>query len=484
MHRRRDGVPDAGAHAVNAGGRAVATPRIEPRGGRRQPLAAVPEALPPELRSLYALRPGALWRTLRGQRPSFWFVSIYLLFEYVRPQQIYDALRGPPYTLIAIILAAIALILEHGKILVRGPELQLGLFSCVVLASSAAGFYPSISFAYENISLFFSWVLIYILIANVVVTEQRFLLFVAAFLLYSFKMSQHATISWAKDGFAFRNWGATGAPGWFENSGEFGIQMCVFLPIAVAFIVALGRYWKPWMRAMGWAVAGTAITGIIASSSRGALLGLAGVTLWMLTHTRRKLRALVVTIALAAAVYTITPDAQKARFQRAGQDVTSVSRTDNWRDGLQMMQQFPVLGIGYANWRTYHLNYYGSQLLPHNMFIEAGAEMGYSGLFAFLALIGCTFAVNRNTRKLTRSEGEPGHFMSVMSHGLDGALVGCLVSGFFVTVLYYPFFWINLAMTIALNRAAANQRAQGASADPVAIIAAPRRPLRGRESRA
>jgi hypothetical protein len=37
-----------------------------------------------------------------------------------------------------------------------------------------------------------------------------------------------------------------------------------------------------------------------------------------------------------------------------------------------------------------------------------------------------------------------------MAHGLDGALIGFLVGGFFVTVLYYPLFCINLAMTMML----------------------------------
>jgi len=34
-----------------------------------------------------------------------------------------------------------------------------------------------------------------------------------------------------------------------------------------------------------------------------------------------------------------------------------------------------------------------------------------------------------------------------------------LVNGYFVTVLYYPFFWINLAFTVALGAVA--QRAYG-----------------------
>jgi hypothetical protein len=67
-----------------------------------------------------------------------------------------------------------------------------------------------------------------------------------------------------------------------------------------------------------------------------------------------------------------------------------------------------------------------------------------------------TFVNNFRTRKLSlREEGEKKEvkmrFVYYMAHGLDGALIGYLASGFFVTVLYYPYFWINLAMTVSLN---------------------------------
>ena len=35
--------------------------------------------------------------------------------------------------------------------------------------------------------------------------------------------------------------------------------------------------------------------------------------------------------------------------------------------------------------------------------------------------------------------------------GLDGAMVGYMASGFFVTVLYYPYQWFNLAFAAALH---------------------------------
>lgn len=47
--------------------------------------------------------------------------------------------------------------------------------------------------------------------------------------------------------------------------------------------------------------------------------------------------------------------------------------------------------------------------------------------------------------------GERGVMFYHLGHGFDGALIGYLVSGFFITVLHYPYFWINLSMVVALR---------------------------------
>ena len=401
---------------------------------------------------LRSLQPSAIWTFLRRQPPSFWLVLTYLLFEYVRPQNVYDALQGPPYARAVILLALGAFVFERRKLRFGAPELLLALFSVIVLASSIGAFYPRIS--YGSFLDYYQWVVVYLLIANTVDTEDRFLVFMLCFLLYSFKMSQFGTRSWAADGFVFREWGTTGAPGFFHNSGEFGIQMCIILPLIVAFIQALGENWPRWLRVAAWIAAGTAVTSIVGSSSRGAVVGAAAVALWMLMKSPRKLRSLTVTGVLGAIVFVATPPEQKARFEAIGSDPTSISRTTYWRHGLEMMGDHPVLGIGYVNWAEYHEAVYGSRGLSHNIFIQAGAELGYTGLIAFIALLACAFFINRDTRRLASRRPATGRFAFYMAHGLDGAMVGFVASGFFVTVLYYPFFWINLAMTVALNNAA------------------------------
>ena len=158
---------------------------------------------------------------------------------------------------------------------------------------------------------------------------------------------------------------------------------------------------------------------------------------------------------LALAVFTIVPQGSRDRFQTAGEDETSTARTLRWAQGIEMARARPILGVGYENWEVYHSDHFPSgqgSLLAHNIFVQVGAELGYTGLLAFLMMIGAKFRVNWQTRKLARTTPGDNRFLYAMAFGLDGAMVGYLASGFFVTVFYYPYFWINLAMTISLHR--------------------------------
>jgi len=202
-------------------------------------------------------------------------------------------------------------------------------------------------------------------------------------------------------------------------------------------------------------------------------VGGAAVLVWFLLRSRHKFRTLIVTAAIVAVAVAILPDEQMQRLQETGTDATSLSRISYWKDGIKITNEHPILGIGYANWEQYYLMHYNPRgQLPHNIFVQAGSELGYSGLLVFGLLIVYTFVINSRTRKLARQLPEGG-FIVGMARGLDGALVGYLVSGFFVTVLYYPYFWINLAMTVALHRVARNQlnRVSSAIAPQPAAVA-------------
>ena len=412
---------------------------------------------------MYSLRFSAIWQAFRRQPLSLWLVCIYMLFEYVRPQAIYPALAVVPWAQLLILLAPVAYLLEGGGVKARNPiNLWMGVFSVAVLLSWMFAEYPQVS--QDAILIYINWVMVYLLVANVASTEKRFFLFFGLFLLASLKMSQHGARSWVERGFSFASWGATGAPGWFHNSGEFGIQMCVFFPLSLYFMGALKKYWDKWKRILFLAVPVTAVMSLIATNSRGALVGAAAVGLWMLARAKHRVRGFVALGAVAALVVLVMPEEQKERFRTMGDDNTSESRLTYWEHGIEIYKAHPVTGIGYENWAPHYEATYGRTVLPHNIFIQGGAELGTIGLIALVGLIVASFVVNYRTRKLAHAMGERGHFMEMMARGLDGAMIGFIASGFFVTVLYYPFLWFGLGLTSALHAAATNAGATGISA--------------------
>ena len=404
-----------------------------------------------ETGTLYAIKVKEIWAYIKTQDILFWLVNIYLFFEYVRPQTIYPVIDVLPFAQI-ILLTNLMLLLfrKNTTFLSHTGNFLIGAFFLVMILSMMTALSPGA--ALEKVQEFIAWMIAYFLITNIINTEKRFLVFILSFLLYSFKMSQFSFKNWVARGFAFSSWGTGGGPGWFHNSGEFGIQMCVFLPLAAYFFIALKDYWPGWKKGFFLLFPFTALTGTISSSSRGALVGASAVMMWMLLKSRYKIRGFITLVLAAGLVFALLPEEQMQRFQRAGEDTTSIKRIERWKKGIEMANRYPILGVGINNWPQADREFFGGPGgLSHNIFIECMSEMGYSGLLVFLLLIFNTFKSNSETRRLAMKDDRENWFVYYMAHGLDGALVGFIVSGSFVTVLYYPYFWINFAMTVALN---------------------------------
>ena len=51
-------------------------------------------------------------------------------------------------------------------------------------------------------------------------------------------------------------------------------------------------------------------------------------------------------------------------------------------------------------------------------------------------------------------------FVRAVSKSLMAGVIGFMVAGQFVTVAYYPYFWINLAFMISLNNLVINSTAK------------------------
>lgn len=415
------------------------------------------------------LRPSAYWQVFCRESLAFKFACIYLMFEYVRPQSIYTAIDFLPYGLLSLVGGFVVVLsspVERSARVHGSKLLLLSVFFVHVLITIFFSRFPHAGV--EQLSTLIGWILAYYLITKAVNTERRFVFFYVLFLLFSLKMSQHGFRSWLASGFAFNREGVTGAPGWFQNSGEVGIQMCIFLPMSLYFMLAGWNRWSTIQRAFVLLLPLTAIGTVVASSSRGAIIGSAAALLWMLSKSQYKVRGLVALSILAAVVLVALPSQFMSRFDTMGQDHTSQLRLEYWAFGWELMKQHPFLGVGYFNWYpTYaaHLLEIGNLRSPevcHNIFIQAGSELGFTGLALEFALVASTFVLNARTRKALNGSNS-NQTLFLLSLGLDGGMIGYLISAQFVTVLYYPYQWIALALTVALHNTAVRSGASSTS---------------------
>ena len=100
----------------------------------------------------------------------------------------------------------------------------------------------------------------------------------------------------------------------------------------------------------------------------------------------------------------------------------------------------------------------------HNSTLQAAAETGFPGAGLFFAMIALSFHLNAQTRRRSRRMGPWKEAFRGMATGLDAGMLGFLVASQFMSVLYYPIFWVSFGLTTAVSetsrkvaRAAARQ---------------------------
>lgn len=309
-----------------------------------------------------------------------------------------------------------------------------------------------------NLAKWFATMLLFI---HLVTSVQKWHWFIWIFLLLNLKLSQFQLRSYSfglqaaadKDYFITAGAGA-GSVSFLANATDFGAAMCVAVPLAIC----MARYakWKP-LRILSLVSAGFFIMSIVRTGSRGAAVALFAMAVVYWWKSRRKAPVAVAVVGLVIAVWTIAPPAWQARFISAknyNEDATASSRLDFWKAGLVMFAAHPLTGVGISNFPANYAAVTGIAIAPHSIFIQAASELGLPGISILLGLIVIVFRRNGASRRLAAEQERSD--LGAFADALDVSLVGYMVSGAFLSILYYPHLFMILAMTIALNQIVKN----------------------------
>lgn len=273
----------------------------------------------------------------------------------------------------------------------------------------------------------------------------------------------------------------------YYDANDLGMLVVCTLPICVYF---LRRGVPIFPKFIALTALPVLLLAFVRSGSRGAFLGILAIGAFMLfrfTAISRTARILTLS-ATVIAMPVIGGDqyldlmktllAPTTDYNWVGNQDTG--RMEVWKRGIGYMLHRPILGVGVNNFYVAEgtLSARGRQQqfgrgfkwsAAHNSFVQIGAELGVSGLLAFVALLYVSF--KSTMRPLPRTGDSAVLTQQALGQTFAAALLGYIVTAFFLSQAYGAFLYSMIGLIIALDAS----RGTPALAPPPQY--APERPL-------
>lgn len=230
--------------------------------------------------------------------------------------------------------------------------------------------------------------------------------------------------------------GVAGRTRWinlFDGPGVFCVVYTITLPFAMQYLT------KPFpvpKRLLAVLLIIPLLVATYYTGSRGGFLATVGVFgLYMLTKISiSPTRMLLVGIAMLG-VLVLAPAHLTSTSDSHG---SAQHRISMWAEGIEMVQQNPVFGIGKGNFLRYT-----SRLIAHNSAVEVMGETGVPGLLFWMGIIFMGFKTLLAAYRESQNAVDRSYILAL---GLSVA--GHLLSSLFVTLEYETFYFL-LALTAA-----------------------------------
>lgn len=214
------------------------------------------------------------------------------------------------------------------------------------------------------------------------------------------------------------------------------------------------------------------ICAIVATQSRGGLLGICavmGVFAWH--RVRNKLLLISMAGAALSVLFVLAGVSDRASggSHEAGVDESAMGRLYAWEAAIGMALHNPLTGVGLnnfiSNYFAYSNHWDGMNHAVHSTWFGVLAETGLLGLLLFVGLIISIVRVSIQVRASLSPQRAADNYCPIlfaMAQALQAGVTGFCVSGTFLTMGFTWPVYILLALAIALSRVA-SERIQAAS---------------------
>jgi len=250
-----------------------------------------------------------------------------------------------------------------------------------------------------------------------------------------------------------------------DSNGVAAVLILAF-PLALNLALHGAAKRQQWL---GWLSSAAIFLAVIATQSRGGLLGLFVATAVFFLYTRKKKKMLVVAGLLVALASVFTSDAYMERMStivadEEERDFSAGSRLVLWQAGMLIFSDYPLTGTGFLSFPVAKQEYrdkvqnadealleysFRGYKVGHNTYIQALSE---GGLFLFvpyaLLIAGCLWS-NRSLRRQCQDRND--HNLVLLLNGIEAGIIGNCFSILFINALTAEFLPVQIMVSRAIR---------------------------------
>jgi len=410
-------------------------------------------------------------RSLQRERLGYPFLLIatYLFLDYARPQDFFTILNSFHLGAIVSLLLALTWVLNKNKDFSNRQTILFILFLALMAKSipiARNNYWP---FQLTKI-MFITFFVYYLCIVSFFDSPEK----IKAFLNYFVFL--HIILAFI----AIKNNGQ-GIGNFLRDENDFSLAINMVIPYSFYLFLDKSESFQKRIIFL-FATVLFLVTDII-TFSRGGFVGLIAIFFYFVMMTKKRIKMAVVMIGFLILVLPFIPLEYKKEIQTLKPSKSRTWDTGDvriylWKIAWEMFLDNPVIGVGAGNY-PYTIQLYETVdesnpmlaisrggKVSHSVYFTLIPELGIPGVIVFGLMVFNNFSYLRTTSRLTQIKGTNDTEIILNDHEkrsileqthlvnkiMVASMLGYLVSGAFLSVLYYPHFWIlNGVMVASMN---------------------------------
>ncbi len=242
-----------------------------------------------------------------------------------------------------------------------------------------------------------------------------------------------------------------------SDNNDFMAGTVSTIPMLLYFSFQYRGIFRKGVKTTLWVMSLLGLIGVIYSNSRGATVGLAGLTvLYILLISRNRFRDIVLLGSLTVALMVLAPQEFRSRmgtiqFSREQTEGSAQNRMNLVNAAYRATMDHPLFGLGLNCWILVAERYAGDPHEPHNAWLKTSVEIGVPGLMIYAIIVLVTWGRLFRLRSQARADSNPR--VSALAVCLILSTAGFVLPSTFLNHPFSEFLWAQMALAnVAASR--------------------------------